>query len=94
MRMDIWIDNRVINLDQPTDFFNNNVDNSEMFVDFVEISGSDGPSIEREIGGNILIWDTPNSFPNGEQIIYGNNTNLIYKMILKTFIHYWFSRKI
>jgi hypothetical protein len=65
MRMDIWIDNRVINLNEPTKFFNNNAESSEMFVDFVEISGSDGPSIERAIGENIILWESPNSFPNG-----------------------------
>ena len=67
MRMDFWIDNRLINIDSPNLFANNNVEYSEMFVDFVEISGSNGPSIEREIDGNILIWDSPNSFPNGNR---------------------------
>ena len=65
MRMDIWIDNRVLNLNSPELFENNIVEYSEMFVDFIEISGPNGPSIEREIGGNILLWDSPNSFPNG-----------------------------
>ena len=67
MRMDIWIDNNVVNFNYPIERYNSIVDKSEMFVDFVELSGSDGPSISRETEGNILIWDTPNSFPNGER---------------------------
>ena len=72
MRIDIWIDNRVINIDTPTQFENNNVEYSEMLVDFIEISGTKGPNIEREIDGNILLWDSPNSFPNGK-------TNFLWK---------------
>lgn len=66
MRMDIWIDNRVLNINSPGENFHTANQNSEMFVDFVEISGTDGPSISRETGKNIIVWDSPNSFPNGE----------------------------
>ena len=67
MRMDIWIDNRVINTDNPIDYWNNQVDISEMFVDFVEISELSGPRIERNLGQNMILWESPNSFPNGEE---------------------------
>jgi hypothetical protein len=67
MRMDIWIDNRVIPINNPTNFTNNISDYSEMLVDFVEITGLDGPGIERELSGDIIVWDSPNSFPNGER---------------------------
>ncbi len=66
MRLDIWIDNRVLNIDSPGENFNNADQNSEMLVDFVEISGSDGPSINRETKNDIIVWDSPNSYPNGE----------------------------
>ncbi|MCB0731016.1 MAG: T9SS type A sorting domain-containing protein [Ignavibacteriae bacterium] len=72
MRLDIWIDNRVINLFTPTDLFNNNVNNSEMYVDFVEISGINGPAIERQLSKNILLWESPNTFASG-------NTNELWK---------------
>ncbi len=65
MRVDIWIDNRVLNRHNPLDLWNNNTSNSEMFVDFVEVSGLDGPSIERQIKDDIILWDSPNSYPNG-----------------------------
>ncbi len=60
MRMDIWIDNRVIPINNPTNFTNNISDYSEMLVDFVEITGLDGPGIERELSGDIIVWDSPN----------------------------------
>ena len=66
MRLDIWIDNRVINISNPSEFWNNNVDNSEMYVDFVEISGLDGPSINRNQKGSVILWDSPNTYPNGD----------------------------
>lgn len=69
MRMDIWIDNRVINLTNPLEQWNTKVESSEMFVDFVEISNMSGPSISREIGSSIVLWETPNTFPNGEKEI-------------------------
>jgi len=66
MRMDIWIDNRVFSLDNPLDYRHYNAENSEMFVDFVEITGTDGAEIKREITKNIIFWKSPNSYPNGE----------------------------
>lgn len=66
MRMDIWIDNRVINQSKPLELWNNNAIFSEMFVDFVEISGLEGPGIKREITDQIILWDSPNTFPDGE----------------------------
>jgi len=67
MRLDIWIDNRVLNIIDPSNFWNNNVEISEIFVDYVEISGREGPSIPRTIGGNIILWKSPNTFPIGEK---------------------------
>jgi hypothetical protein len=79
MRMDMWIDNRVINIDNPLTFWNNNVETSEMIVDFVEISGVRGPSILRSTHDNIILWESPNTFPNGEKKSlwqqYSFNTN-------------------
>jgi hypothetical protein len=75
MRMDIWIDNRVIPINNPTNFLNNNSNYSEMLVDFVEISGLNGPNITRKLTDNILLWDSPNSFPNGESESLFKNYN-------------------
>ena len=38
MRVDIWIDNRVTNINDPLNYFNNDSDGSEVFVDYIEIS--------------------------------------------------------
>jgi Secretion system C-terminal sorting domain len=65
MRMDIWIDNRVISLANPTDQEKYNVAKSEIFVDFIEISGINGPNVKREKKSNVVLWQTPNTFPNG-----------------------------
>jgi Secretion system C-terminal sorting domain len=67
MRMDIWIDNRVINLSSPLELWNNNVENSEMLVDFIEISGINGPNVKREKKSNVALWQTPNTFPDGDK---------------------------
>lgn len=75
MRMDIWIDNRVINLTNPLEQWHNNVESSEMFVDFVEVSNSNGPSIKREIKSDIVLWKSPNSFPNGNKETIWKNYN-------------------
>ncbi len=66
MRFDVWIDNRVININNPANFWNNNSKGSEMLVDFVEISGTNGPAIKRETKGNIIFWESPNTFPSGK----------------------------
>lgn len=66
MRMDIWIDNRVLNRSNPTNRWHNTVESSEMMVDFVEISEIGGPDIPRTLQNDIIFWDSPNSFPNGE----------------------------
>ncbi len=65
MRMDIWIDNRVINLANPTENWNNNVESSEMLVDFVEIAEINGPNIQRTKEPGVVLWESPNTFPNG-----------------------------
>lgn len=67
MRMDIWIDNRVLNISNPLEENRNIVDRSEILVDFVEISGLDGPSIKRSLDGDIILWDSPNTFPDGKR---------------------------
>lgn len=66
MRMDVWIDNRVINLYNPLDQWHSVVESSELFVDYIEISGLAGPSIDRIVEDEIILWDSPNSFPVGE----------------------------
>jgi hypothetical protein len=75
MRLDIWIDNRVVSLDDPLDQQQFNTVGSELLVDFVELSDINGPGIMREKSTNILLWDSPNSFPNGEQNIIWKNYN-------------------
>ncbi len=75
MRMDIWIDNRVLNINNPLLFSNNNSETSWILVDFVEISGVDGSSINRKLTDDIVIWDSPNSFPNGEREVLYKNYN-------------------
>ena len=73
MRVDLWIDNRVINIDSPWVFQNNNSAGSELFVDFIELYGENGPSIQREYSESIVLWDSPNTYPNGgDQIIWKN----------------------
>lgn len=75
MRVDIWIDNRVFNITNPFLFSNNNSEFSWILVDFIEISGLKGSSINRELTEDIKIWDSPNSFPNGEREILFKNYN-------------------
>ncbi|MFZ1291101.1 MAG: T9SS type A sorting domain-containing protein [Melioribacteraceae bacterium] len=67
MRFDVWIDNRVIGIEPPYKFWNNNSVGSSIFVDYVEISGINGTEILRNISGNILLWKSPNTFPTGEK---------------------------
>ncbi|MDX1700645.1 MAG: hypothetical protein R3250_08515, partial [Melioribacteraceae bacterium] len=67
MRIDVWVDNRVINTANPKNYWNNAVESSEMLVDFIEISSLEGPSINRSLTENIIFWDSPNSFPNGDK---------------------------
>ncbi|PID56951.1 MAG: hypothetical protein CR986_09745 [Ignavibacteriae bacterium] len=66
MRVDIWIDNRVLNLSNPANYRNTNSDSSEMLVDFVEVTGLEGPEISRTLPNNVIFWNSPNSFPIGE----------------------------
>ena len=66
MRFDVWIDNRVLNIEAPIDFWNNNSEGSLIYVDFVEISGLNGTKIQRNQFNNILMWESPNTFPNGD----------------------------
>lgn len=66
MRFDTWIDNRVINIENPLEHWNNDSQESEIFVDYVEISGKNGTEIKHPLPQNILLWESPNSFPNGE----------------------------
>ncbi len=66
MRVDIWIDNRVIDITNPFVFLNNNSTGSVMLVDFVEVSGINGPSIPRTPSGIIKIWDSPNTHASGK----------------------------
>ncbi|MBK7105474.1 MAG: T9SS type A sorting domain-containing protein [Ignavibacteriae bacterium] len=75
MRFDVWIDNRVINIEDPSEYWNNISEVSSIFVDFVEISGLNGTEISRNIFGNILLWDSPNSYPNGEKEILWKEYN-------------------
>lgn len=65
MRVDIWADNRVINLDNPLDQWHTNSNLSEIFVDFVEVSGLNGPAISRVKKGSIVYWESPNTYPDG-----------------------------
>ncbi|MBK8944053.1 MAG: T9SS type A sorting domain-containing protein [Ignavibacteriae bacterium] len=67
MRFDVWIDNRVINIEDPSKYWNNNSNGSSIFVDYVEITGLNGTEISRNTFGNILFWDSPNSYPNGKK---------------------------
>ena len=75
MRMDVWVDNRVINTENPIEFWNNAVENSEMLVDFIEISNLKGPSITRTLTENVILWESPNSFPNGDKDTIWKNYN-------------------
>ena len=67
MRVDLWIDNRVINLTNPIEFWNDNSEGSSMTVDFIEVSGIEGPSISRLCSGNISLWESPNTYGSGKQ---------------------------
>ena len=75
MRMDIWIDNRVLNISNPIQFTNNKSETSWMLVDFIEISKLDGPDITRELKNNMILWDSPNTFPDGERESLFKNYN-------------------
>lgn len=69
MRIDLWIDNRVIDKNNPIISWNNNSSGSEMFVDFIEVFGMEGTAIERNTSGSIIFWDSPNTYPNGKNEI-------------------------
>ena len=73
MRVDLWIDNRVINLQNPIDFWNDDSEGSSMIVDYIEVSGIEGPSIPRSYSGNIILWDSPNTYGSGEPLTLFKN---------------------
>ena len=75
MRVDLWIDNRVINIDAPLLFQNYNSTGSELFVDYIELYGENGPSIQRENLESIVLWDSPNTYPNGDNETIWKNYN-------------------
>lgn len=75
MRVDLWIDNNVINNYDPTLSWYNNSSGSEMFVDFIEVFGMEGTAIERNISGSIIFWDSPNTYPNGKNEILWKDYN-------------------